>query len=148
VEWERAQASQYLILAAKARAILSHRYVASVEDIKAVIPSILRHRIITNFKAQARDHLAESDRSSSRRGQALNHFDPKVLAKLKKLYLRARFVVDGMMIGIHPSRAKGVSSEFEEHREYSPGMISGESTGKPTPSSTAISLRNTGRRPI
>ena len=51
----------------------------------------------------------------------MNHFDPKVLAKLKKLHLRARFVVDGMMIGIHPSRAKGVSSEFEEHREYSPG---------------------------
>lgn len=51
----------------------------------------------------------------------MNHFDPKILAKLKKLYLRARTVVDGMMIGIHPSRAKGVSSEFEEHREYSPG---------------------------
>jgi uncharacterized protein (DUF58 family) len=51
----------------------------------------------------------------------LNHFDPKILAKLKKLYLRARTVVEGMMIGIHPSRAKGLSSEFEEHREYSPG---------------------------
>jgi uncharacterized protein (DUF58 family) len=25
------------------------------------------------------------------------------------------------MVGIHPSRAKGLSSEFEEHREYSPG---------------------------
>jgi MoxR-like ATPase len=42
-----------LILAAKARAILLGRYVASVEDVKAVVPSILRHRIITNFKAQA-----------------------------------------------------------------------------------------------
>jgi uncharacterized protein (DUF58 family) len=51
----------------------------------------------------------------------LNHFDPKVLAKLKRLYLRARLVVDGVMIGIHPSRAKGLSSEFEEHREYSSG---------------------------
>jgi uncharacterized protein (DUF58 family) len=51
----------------------------------------------------------------------LNHFDPKVLAKLKKLYLRARLVVDGVMIGIHPSRAKGISAEFEEHREYTPG---------------------------
>ncbi len=51
----------------------------------------------------------------------MNHFDPKVLAKLKRLYLRARFVVDGVMIGIHPSRAKGLSSEFEDHREYSPG---------------------------
>ena len=51
----------------------------------------------------------------------MNHFDPRVLAKLKSLYLRARFVVDGVMVGIHPSRAKGLSSEFEEHREYSQG---------------------------
>jgi len=51
----------------------------------------------------------------------LNHFDPKVLSKLKTLHLRARSVVDGMMIGIHPSRAKGLSAEFEEHREYSQG---------------------------
>jgi len=51
----------------------------------------------------------------------LNHFDPKLLAKLKHLYLRARFVVDGVMVGIHPSRAKGFSSEFEEHREYTQG---------------------------
>jgi uncharacterized protein (DUF58 family) len=51
----------------------------------------------------------------------LNHFDPEVLAKLKSLYLRARFVVDGVMVGIHPSRAKGLSSEFEAHREYSQG---------------------------
>jgi uncharacterized protein (DUF58 family) len=51
----------------------------------------------------------------------LNYFDPKVLAKLKNLYLRAKFVVDGLMIGIHPSRSKGFSSEFEEHREYTQG---------------------------
>lgn len=51
----------------------------------------------------------------------MNHFDPRVLAKLKSLYLRARLVVEGVMIGIHPSRAKGFSSEFEEHREYSQG---------------------------
>jgi uncharacterized protein (DUF58 family) len=51
----------------------------------------------------------------------LNYFDPKILAKLKNLYLRAKFVVDGLMIGIHPSRSKGFSSEFEEHREYTKG---------------------------
>jgi uncharacterized protein (DUF58 family) len=51
----------------------------------------------------------------------VNHFDPKVLAKLKRLHLRARQVVDGVMLGIHPSRAKGLSAEFEEHREYSQG---------------------------
>jgi MoxR-like ATPase len=47
------RASQYLILASKARAVMDGRYVASTEDVRAVVPSILRHRIITNFKAQA-----------------------------------------------------------------------------------------------
>jgi len=51
----------------------------------------------------------------------LTYFDPKVLTGLKNLYLRARFVVDGVMVGIHPSQAKGLSSEFEEHRGYSQG---------------------------
>ncbi len=50
-----------------------------------------------------------------------NYFDPKVLAGISNLYLRARWVVEGMMSGIHRSRAKGFSVEFEEHREYSPG---------------------------
>jgi MoxR-like ATPase len=47
------RASQYFVLAAKARAVMDGRYVASTEDIRTVVPSILRHRIITNFKAQA-----------------------------------------------------------------------------------------------
>ncbi len=49
------------------------------------------------------------------------YFDPKVLAGISNLYLRARWVVEGMMSGIHRSRSKGFSVEFEEHREYSPG---------------------------
>ena len=54
VEWGAGpRASQHLILAAKARAIMRGAYVVSVEDVKAVIQSILRHRIIVNFKAQA-----------------------------------------------------------------------------------------------
>lgn len=52
---------------------------------------------------------------------AKNYFDPKVLAGIANLSLRARWVVEGMMSGIHKSRAKGFSVEFEEHREYSPG---------------------------
>lgn len=50
-----------------------------------------------------------------------NYFDPLVLARLSNLYLKARWVVDGIMSGIHRSRSKGFSVEFEEHREYSPG---------------------------
>jgi len=54
VEWGAGpRASQHLILAAKAKAIMDGRYVASVADIQSVIHPILKHRIITNFKAQA-----------------------------------------------------------------------------------------------
>jgi MoxR-like ATPase len=47
------RASQYLVLAAKARAVLHGRYHVSAEDIRAVAGPVLRHRIITNFNAEA-----------------------------------------------------------------------------------------------
>ena len=47
------RASQYLVLGAKARAIMHGRYHVSYEDIKAVAKPVLRHRILTNFNAEA-----------------------------------------------------------------------------------------------
>jgi len=47
------RASQYLILAAKARAVLHGRPYVSCEDVRAVAPPVLRHRILTNFNAEA-----------------------------------------------------------------------------------------------
>ncbi|MBI4834475.1 MAG: MoxR family ATPase [Planctomycetes bacterium] len=47
------RASQYLIIGAKARAVLQGRYYVSIEDIQAVAHPVLRHRIITNFSAEA-----------------------------------------------------------------------------------------------
>ena len=47
------RASIYLIVAAKARAVLRGRYHVSVEDIQAVALPILRHRIILNFAAHS-----------------------------------------------------------------------------------------------
>ncbi len=47
------RASQYLILAAKAKAVLSGRPNASFEDVKAVAKPVLRHRVLTNFNAEA-----------------------------------------------------------------------------------------------
>jgi MoxR-like ATPase len=53
VEWGAGpRASQFLILGAKARTILQGRYAVSIEDIQAMAPSVLRHRIVPNFKAQ------------------------------------------------------------------------------------------------
>jgi MoxR-like ATPase len=47
------RASQYLILGAKARAVLHGRAYASTDDVLAVARPVLRHRIITNFNAEA-----------------------------------------------------------------------------------------------
>jgi MoxR-like ATPase len=47
------RASQNLILAAKARAVLNGRYYVSGDDIRAVAQPVLRHRIVTNFNAEA-----------------------------------------------------------------------------------------------
>jgi MoxR-like ATPase len=47
------RASQYLILAAKARAVLHGRPYVSCEDVRAVAAPVLRHRIMTNFNAEA-----------------------------------------------------------------------------------------------
>jgi MoxR-like ATPase len=45
--------SQYLILGARARAVMDGRLAVSVDDIRAVATAVLRHRIVVNFKADA-----------------------------------------------------------------------------------------------
>jgi len=47
------RASQYLVLGAKARAVLHGRFSAGHDDVRAVAFPVLRHRIMTNFNAEA-----------------------------------------------------------------------------------------------
>jgi MoxR-like ATPase len=47
------RASQYLILGAKSRAILSGRYTPDIDDVKAIAGPVLRHRLVTSFNAEA-----------------------------------------------------------------------------------------------
>jgi MoxR-like ATPase len=49
------RATQFLVLGAKARAVLHGRYYVSCEDIREVAIPVLRHRIITNFNAEAQN---------------------------------------------------------------------------------------------
>jgi uncharacterized protein (DUF58 family) len=51
----------------------------------------------------------------------LKFLDPRTLAKLQGLELRARSIVEGYVSGAHRSPYHGFSIEFAEHREYSPG---------------------------
>src|SRR4051812_38787818 len=54
------RASQYLVLAGKARALLKGRYHVSTEDIRQVALPVLRHRIVTNFNAEAEGIKSDS----------------------------------------------------------------------------------------
>ncbi|MDD4891486.1 MAG: DUF58 domain-containing protein [Phycisphaerae bacterium] len=49
------------------------------------------------------------------------YLDPRTLAKIGALDLRARMVVEGFITGMHRSPYKGFSIEFAEHREYVQG---------------------------
>jgi uncharacterized protein (DUF58 family) len=49
------------------------------------------------------------------------YFDPRTLAKLEGLAVRARHIVEGFVAGGHRSPYHGFSIEFAEHREYTPG---------------------------
>ncbi|HRZ22154.1 MAG TPA: MoxR family ATPase, partial [Bacteroidales bacterium] len=47
------RASQYLIIGAKCHAAIHGKYSPDIEDVQAVAASILRHRIVPNYKAEA-----------------------------------------------------------------------------------------------
>jgi MoxR-like ATPase len=47
------RASQFLVVGAKCHAAFSGKYAPDIEDVKAVAPAILRHRIVKNYKAEA-----------------------------------------------------------------------------------------------
>jgi MoxR-like ATPase len=60
VEWGAGpRASQYLVLGAKARAAIAGRPMADLDDVRAVAPAVLRHRLVTNFAAEAADRTSE-----------------------------------------------------------------------------------------
>ncbi|MEX2364197.1 MAG: MoxR family ATPase, partial [Balneolaceae bacterium] len=53
VEWGAGpRAGQAMILTAKARALLNERYSVTLDDLAFVAPSVLRHRMLLNFKAE------------------------------------------------------------------------------------------------
>lgn len=49
------------------------------------------------------------------------YLDPQTLSAVGSLELRARLIVEGLMIGMHRSPYRGLSIEFAQHRQYAPG---------------------------
>src|SRR5215211_6617848 len=49
------------------------------------------------------------------------YLDPRTLARISSLDLRARLIVEGLMTGMHRSPHQGISVEFAQHRQYVAG---------------------------
>src|SRR6187549_2251496 len=49
------------------------------------------------------------------------YLDPRTLARIHSLDLRARLIVEGLMTGMHRSPYQGISVEFAQHRQYVAG---------------------------
>src|SRR4030095_4780479 len=49
------------------------------------------------------------------------YLDPRVISRLANIELKAKFVVEGFIAGLHKSPYHGFSVEFAEHRQYMPG---------------------------
>ena len=54
------RAAQYLVLGAKARALTQGRYHVSYEDIRSLAHPVLRHRVLTNFRAESEGVTTDS----------------------------------------------------------------------------------------
>jgi uncharacterized protein (DUF58 family) len=52
---------------------------------------------------------------------AENYLKPEVIQSIGRLDLRARFIIEGLLSGLHASPFQGFSVEFSEHRRYEPG---------------------------
>ena len=52
---------------------------------------------------------------------AEQYLQPDVIQRVKRLDLRAKFIVEGFLAGLNESPYRGFSLEFSEHRRYTPG---------------------------
>ncbi len=111
------------------------RFYAACEDIRALAHSVLRHRIMLNFTAEAEGITTDEiinriiksypnrkiKDSMSKSGSISKYLDPELLAKLSAMEVKSRAAVEGMIEGLHKSPVKGFNVEFSEYRQYVPG---------------------------
>jgi uncharacterized protein (DUF58 family) len=73
---------------------------------------------IQNPQSEIRNPNSYMPRTSNTASPLLN---PRTLAAIEGLELRAQRIVEGYVAGLHRSPYRGFSNEFAEHREYAPG---------------------------
>ena len=160
------RASQALMMAARARAVLDGRLSPSLDDVLALAKPVLRHRMALNFAARADGITLDDviDRCAHRcgngngagpigkpdlAGNALRaqHRSEALAARLPPLLVAAERVAATVAQGFHGRRRVGTGETFWQYRRYEVGdsatMIDWRQSGKPSRSSSA---RTSGRR--
>src|SRR5277367_3881196 len=61
------------------------------------------------------------DRMTQTSSDYRKYLEPRTLARISSLDLRARLIVEGLMGGMHRSPYQGISVEFAQHRPYAAG---------------------------
>ena len=84
------RASQVLVLAGKARALLQGRYHVSTEDVRAIAYPALRHRVLTNFNAEAEGVKPDDIIRMLIEHTPRDADDQKVAASLPKVFATAK----------------------------------------------------------
>ena len=130
--------AQALILAGKVTALLDGRPNVSVDDVRAIAPAALRHRLVLGYEATADGVGADAARRrparrrpragcrAARRARELlaalrQLLAPALLARLERLQLGTRRRLAGRFGGEHRSPRHGSSLDFADYREYHPG---------------------------
>ena len=161
VDWGAGpRAGLFLINGGKALAAMDGRFSVAIDDVRRIAIPVLRHRVSTNFQAQAEGMTTEDiiraaaqgdprtgssqvRRTAERRNAVRTawpvarrlppiasrtvmssvekYLKPEVINQIKRLDLRAQFVVRGFLQGLHASPFHGFSVEFSEHRKYTSG---------------------------
>ena len=115
--------------------------------------------VITGWNAQSKILIATSaskllevsgthGRYGALMSTAEKYLKPEVIRQVARLDLRAKFIVEGFIAGLHASPFQGFSVEFSEHRKYTRRRQHlRTSTGTSTPRPTASTSRNSRPRP-
>jgi len=149
------------MLACRARAMIDGRYAPSVEDVLALAPPVLRHRMAVSFAGAPRDHGRPGDRSDGDAAaviseRAINVLSPRraaapplrdraeqVAATLPPLLVAAERVAMTVARGVHGRRRVGQGETFWQFRQYQPGDAASRIDWRKSAKSERLYVRET-----
>ncbi len=145
------------MLAVRARALLEGRLAPSVDDVIALAPPVLRHRMALTFAARADgvdldqviERLCDGDplmalapEAAGARSPAFGSDAEQLADRLPPLLVAAERVAATVAQGVHGRRRVGPGETFWQFRRYQPGDRAARSTGASRPGRPQLFVRD------